>query len=196
MGGLETMLAVSLMMPCSLSSFRAFTRFRIQALNMEGGEQKDQISLEEKGQKHWKISANIPQDMLLVSHSNLSKSAKKKLLKQQVFEAKKAEKKALMKEQKEIEVERRQREWLDTLGSIPEEERSKLIEARKELRKGRMERRSEEKEEKMERLIQAQVTGQKIVIDLEFSHLMTPNEINSLFQQVCYKFFSLKGYFQ
>ncbi|KAK4744984.1 hypothetical protein SAY87_011296 [Trapa incisa] len=153
---------------------------------MEGGEQKDQISLEEKGQKHWKISANIPQDMLLVSHSNLSKSAKKKLLKQQVFEAKKAEKKALMKEQKEIEVERRQREWLDTLESIPEEERSKLIEARKELRKGRMERRSEEKEEKMERLIQAQVTGQKIVIDLEFSHLMTPNEINSLFQQIMY----------
>lgn len=115
----------------------------------------------------------------------LSKRAQKKLLKQQKYEIKKAEKKALLKEHKKKEGERKRREWQETLDSIPEEEREKLIEARKGLRKERMEKRSEEKEKKIERLTQAKESGQKIVIDLEFSHLMSPNEINSLCQQVC-----------
>ncbi|KAK4804098.1 hypothetical protein SAY86_003915 [Trapa natans] len=154
---------------------------------MDDGEQKDQnteeeneqTKLEEKGQNTSGDASSCPQQPL-------SKSAKKKLLKQQKFEAKKAEKKAQMKEQKRREVERKRKEWQDTLESIPEEERMKLIEARKGLRKERMEKRSEEKEKKMERLTQAKETGQKIVIDLEFSHLMSPNEINSLCQQIMY----------
>ncbi|KAJ7967845.1 tRNA (Guanine(9)-N1)-methyltransferase [Quillaja saponaria] len=116
----------------------------------------------------------------------LSKTAQKKLLKQQRFEAKKAEKKAQMKELKKKEAERKRKEWEETLASLTEEERLKLIESRKNLRKERMEKRSEEKDKKMERLTKAKECGQKIVIDLEFSHLMTPTEINSLVQQIMY----------
>lgn len=117
----------------------------------------------------------------------LSKNAQKKLLKQQRYEAKKAEKKAMIKEQKKREAERKKREWeekLSTLGT--EEERHKLIESRKELRKERMEKRSEEKEKKMERLNKAKELGQNIVIDLEFAHLMTRTELSSLLQQIMY----------
>lgn len=114
----------------------------------------------------------------------LSKNAQKKLLKQQKYEAKKAEKKAQAKEQKKKEIERKRKDWEETLASVPEEERSKLIESRKSLRKERMEKRSEEREKKIERLTKAKDCGQNIIIDLEFSHLMTPSEINSLVQQV------------
>ncbi|KAI4298830.1 hypothetical protein L6164_032347 [Bauhinia variegata] len=74
-----------------------------------------------------------------VSQKPLSKSAQKKLLKQQRFEAKKAEKKALMKEQKRKDAERKRKEWEENLASACEEERLKLIESRKSLRKERME---------------------------------------------------------
>ncbi|KDP35519.1 hypothetical protein JCGZ_08957 [Jatropha curcas] len=116
----------------------------------------------------------------------LSKNAQKKLLKQQKFEAKKAEKKALMKEQKKKEAERKRKEWEETLAGVSEEEREKLIESRRELRKERMEKRSEERENKIQRLTEAKSNGQKIVIDLEFSHLMTSSEIHSLVQQIMY----------
>ncbi|KAJ8770476.1 hypothetical protein K2173_017967 [Erythroxylum novogranatense] len=116
----------------------------------------------------------------------LSKNAQKKLLKQQRYEAKKAEKKAFIKEQKKKEAERKRKEWEETLASVPEEERSKLIESRRELRRERMEQRSQEKEEKIGRLTRAKEVGQNIVIDLEFAHLMTENEIHSLVQQVMY----------
>ena len=115
----------------------------------------------------------------------LSKNARKKLLKQQRYEAKKAEKKAQEKELKKKDIERKRKEWEETLASVTEEERAKLIESRKSLRKERMGKRSEEKEKKIERLNRAKDCGQKIVIDLEFSDLMTPSEIHSLVQQVC-----------
>ncbi|XVF28036.1 hypothetical protein REPUB_Repub14bG0160900 [Reevesia pubescens] len=116
----------------------------------------------------------------------LSKNAQKKLLKQQKFEAKKAEKKALMKEQKQRDAERKRKEWEEKLAGLTEDERRKLIDSRKELRKERMEKRSEERGQKIQRLIQAKETGQNIVVDLEFSHLMTHSEIHSLVQQVMY----------
>lgn len=119
---------------------------------------------------------------------SLSKSAQKKLLKQQKFEAKKAEKKAAIKEQKRKESERKRKEWEEKLASLSEEERLKLIGSRKGLRKERMDKRSEERENKVQRLNGAKQNGQNVVIDLEFSHLMAPNEINSLVQQV---FFSI-----
>ncbi|CAN0890857.1 tRNA methyltransferase 10 homolog A [Linum grandiflorum] len=118
--------------------------------------------------------------------TTLSKNAQKKLLKQQKFEAKKAEKKAFAKEQKKKEGERKRKEWEEKLASIPEEERLKLIESRKVLRKERMESRSEEKNKKLERLSKAREQGQNIVIDLEFAHLMTVPEIHSLVQQIMY----------
>lgn len=114
----------------------------------------------------------------------LSKSAKKKLLKQQKYEAKKAEKKAQAKQQKKKEAERKRKEWEEKLASMTEEERSKLIESRRSLRKERMDKRSDERDKKIERLTRANHSGQNIVIDLEFSHLMTSSEINSLVQQV------------
>ncbi|XP_022159352.1 tRNA (guanine(9)-N1)-methyltransferase-like [Momordica charantia] len=116
----------------------------------------------------------------------LSKNARKKLQKQQRYEAKKAEKKAQAKEQKKKDIERKRKEWEEMLASVSEEERSKLIESRRSLRKERMGKRSEEREKKMERLNRAKDCGQNIVIDLEFSHLMTPSEINSLVQQIMY----------
>jgi tRNA (guanine9-N1)-methyltransferase len=126
-------------------------------------------------------------------HTTLSKNAKKKLLKQQKWEAKKAEKKAQMKEQKKKEGERKRREWEEKLSSCAsEEERLKLIESRRELRKERMGKRAEEKEEKTQRLRKAKEFGQNIVIDLEFADLMTNIEIHSLVQQVSFNFIVLK----
>lgn len=117
----------------------------------------------------------------------LSKNAQKRLLKQQRFEAKKAEKKAQVKEHKRREAERRRREWEETLeGAATEEERSRLVESRRELRRERMEKRSEERGQKLRRLEDARAGGQKVVIDLEFAHLMSANEINSLCQQIMY----------
>ncbi|XP_028800371.1 tRNA (guanine(9)-N1)-methyltransferase [Neltuma alba] len=116
----------------------------------------------------------------------LSRNAQKKLLKQQKYEAKKAEKKALLKEQKKKEAERKRKEWEESLESVTEEEKLKLIESRKSIRKERMEKRSEEKEKKKERLTKAKECGQNVIIDLDFSHLMTPTEINSLVQQIMY----------
>ncbi|XP_024184923.1 tRNA (guanine(9)-N1)-methyltransferase [Rosa chinensis] len=116
----------------------------------------------------------------------LSKSAQKKVLKQQRWEAKKAEKKAQEKEHKKREGERKRKEWEETLASLSEDERLKMIESRKSLRKERMDKRSEERDRKTERLTRAKECGQKIVIDLEFSHLMTPSETHSLVQQIMY----------
>ncbi|XP_071722553.1 uncharacterized protein [Rutidosis leptorrhynchoides] len=122
-----------------------------------------------------------------VPTTTLSKNAQKKLLKLQRFEAKKAEKKAIAKEQRKKEGERKRKEWEETLAKLSsEEERTKLIESRKELRKERMDQKSLEREKKMERLTKAKESGQKIVIDLEFSDLMMSNEIHSLVQQIMY----------
>ncbi|KAL3850965.1 hypothetical protein ACJIZ3_012847 [Penstemon smallii] len=116
----------------------------------------------------------------------MSKNAQKRLLKQQRYEAKKAEKKAEMKEHKKREAERKRKEWQEKLESVGEEEREKLVEDRKELRRERMEKRCEEKGKKMERLQEARINGQNVVIDLEFAHLMTSNELHSLVQQIMY----------
>lgn len=118
------------------------------------------------------------------SPPTLSKNAQKKLLKQQRMEAKKVEKRAAMKDHKKKEAERKRKEWEEMLASVDEEERSKLIESRRGLRKERMEQRSEEREKKIKRLTDAKEHGQNIVVDLDFSDLMMPNEINSLVQQV------------
>ncbi|XP_052202933.1 tRNA (guanine(9)-N1)-methyltransferase [Diospyros lotus] len=116
----------------------------------------------------------------------MSKNAQKKLLKQQRFEAKKAEKKAAMKEHKKKETERKRKEWEEMLSSVPEEERSRLIESRKGLRKERMDQRSDQRQNKIQRLTAAKLHGHNFVLDLEFSHLMTPSEIHSLVQQIMY----------
>lgn len=116
----------------------------------------------------------------------LSKNAQKKLAKQQRYETKKAEKKASIKQHKKQETERKRKEWEEKLSTLSEEEKSKLIESRKGLRKQRMEKRSEEREKKSERLNNAKENGQNVVVDLGFSNLMAPNEINSLVQQIMY----------
>ncbi|KAK2652695.1 hypothetical protein Ddye_012551 [Dipteronia dyeriana] len=116
----------------------------------------------------------------------LSKSAQKKQLKQQRYEAKKVEKKARMKEEKKREAERKRKEWDSKLAGVTEEERRKLMESRRELRKERMEKRSEEREKKIQRLTDAKESGQNIIVDLEFCHLMSGSEIHSLVQQIMY----------
>ncbi|CAH1423708.1 unnamed protein product [Lactuca virosa] len=116
----------------------------------------------------------------------LSKNAQKKLLKQQRFEAKKAEKKAAIKEEKKRQGERKRKEWEEKLSNLSEEEKLKMIETRKGMRKERMDQRTEERESKALRLSEAKKHGQNIVIDLEFSDLMAPNEIHSLVKQIMY----------
>ncbi|KAF3616528.1 putative regulation of nuclear pre-mRNA domain-containing protein 1B-like [Capsicum annuum] len=116
----------------------------------------------------------------------LSKNAQKKLLKQQRYTAKKAEKKALLKEQKRIQGERKRKEWEEKLAGSTEEEKQHLIESRKCLRKERMDQRSEEKGKKMQRLNNAKQNGQNVVIDLEFDRLMNSSELHSLVQQIMY----------
>lgn len=118
------------------------------------------------------------------SEPAVSKSALKKQARQQRWEAKKAEKKAAAKEQKKKETERKRKEWEESLASIPEDERTKFIESRISLRKERMEQKTLEKNSKKERLNKAKEQGQNVVVDLQFSHLMTPSEIRSLVQQV------------
>jgi hypothetical protein len=55
-----------------------------------------------------------------------------------------------------------------------------------------MEKRAEEKEDKVQRLSKAKEFGQNIVIDLEFADLMTNSEIHSLVQQVSFWLFCVK----
>ncbi|CAK8531258.1 unnamed protein product [Lathyrus sativus] len=118
----------------------------------------------------------------------LSKSALKKQARQQRWEVKMAAKKAAAKEQKKKETERKRKEWEESLASMPEDERTKFIESRISLRKERMEQQTLEKNSKKERLNKSKEHGQNVVIDLQFSHLMTPSEIRSLVQQImfCY----------
>ncbi|KAK9084604.1 hypothetical protein Sjap_025015 [Stephania japonica] len=116
----------------------------------------------------------------------LSKSAQKKLLKQQRLETKKAERKAAIKEHKQRELQRRRREWAEKMSSLPEEEQSKLLEGRRLAREERMAQRAKERGLKIERLARARELGQKIVVDLEFSDHMTGSEIHSLAQQIMY----------
>ncbi|VAI48939.1 unnamed protein product [Triticum turgidum subsp. durum] len=98
----------------------------------------------------------------------LSKSAKKKLLKQERQAARKAERKAGEKERRRADIERRRREWEESLTAAPSQE------AR------------EERGARAERLRRAAEGGQKVVLDLEFADLMRPNEIHSLTQQIMY----------
>ncbi|KAD4982241.1 hypothetical protein E3N88_18912 [Mikania micrantha] len=116
----------------------------------------------------------------------LSKNAQKKLLKQQRFEAKKAEKKAAIKAAKKLQGEMKRKEWEEKLSKLSEEERLKMIETRKGMRRERMDQRTEERESKALRLSEAKKHGQNVVLDLQFSDLMAPNEIHSLVQQIMY----------
>ncbi|PKA59813.1 tRNA (guanine9-N1)-methyltransferase [Apostasia shenzhenica] len=116
----------------------------------------------------------------------MSKSAMKRLLKQQRLEAKKAERKALEKERRRQDLERRRREWDEKLAGVPEEDRARLVASRKEGRRERMEKRAEERGKRAARLRKAAQQGQKIVLDLEFADLMKPGEMQSLAHQIMY----------
>ncbi|KAJ4704109.1 tRNA (Guanine(9)-N1)-methyltransferase [Melia azedarach] len=131
---------------------------------------------------------NMSEEPINSQPSGLSKNAQKKQLKQQRYEARKAEKKARMKEEKKREAERKRKEWEEKLTNVSQEEQLKLIESRKSLRRERMAKRSQERENKIRRLNKAKEEGQNIVIDLEFSHLMTATEIHSLVQQIMYSY--------
>ncbi|KAH0461284.1 hypothetical protein IEQ34_008859 [Dendrobium chrysotoxum] len=118
--------------------------------------------------------------------ASISKSARKRLLKQQRLQARKIERKAAEKERRREDLDRRRREWEEKLADKTEEERTRLVESRKETRRERMEKRTEERSKRAERLRTAAVIGQKVVLDLEFSDLMSPSEIQSLAHQIMY----------
>lgn len=119
----------------------------------------------------------------------LSKNAQKRLLKQQRYEAKKLERKAQIKEQKKREAERKRKEWQEKLATAgSEEEREKIIEHGKSIRKQRMDKWFNDRRTKFEKLLEARVHGQKLVIDLEFYPLMNSNELNSLIQQIAFSY--------
>ncbi|XP_074269513.1 tRNA (guanine(9)-N1)-methyltransferase [Silene latifolia] len=127
-----------------------------------------------------------PQSISDLHEKPISKNAQKKLKRQERYEAKKAEKKALEKQHKMAEKLRKQKEWDEKLAALGEEEKMKLIESRRGLRKERMEQRSEERVKKFEKLSWGKLHGQSIVIDLEFADLMTESELHSLVQQIMY----------
>ncbi|KAG8059574.1 hypothetical protein GUJ93_ZPchr0002g24247 [Zizania palustris] len=118
----------------------------------------------------------------------MSKSARKKLLKQERQAAQKVARRAAEKERRRADVERRRREWDAALDAAPSEEaRADMIEARRQTRRERVGRRAEERGARTERLRRAaEGAGQKVVLDLEFGDLMRPNEIHSLTQQIMY----------
>ncbi|XP_040248689.1 tRNA (guanine(9)-N1)-methyltransferase isoform X2 [Aegilops tauschii subsp. strangulata] len=119
--------------------------------------------------------------------SQLSKSAKKKLLKQERQAARKAERKAGEKERRRADIERRRREWEESLAAAPSQEaREAMLAARRETRLERVGKRVEERGARAKRLRRAAEGGQKVVLDLEFADLMRPNEIHSLTQQIMY----------
>ncbi|CAL4885113.1 unnamed protein product [Urochloa decumbens] len=118
----------------------------------------------------------------------LSKSARKKLQKQERQAERKAARKAAEKERRRADVERRRREWEEALAAAPSDEaRAEMVAARRETRRERVGRRAEERGARAERLRRAaEGAGQKVVLDLEFADLMRPNEIHSLTQQIMY----------
>uniref|UniRef100_A0A0D9VKG4 tRNA (guanine(9)-N(1))-methyltransferase n=1 Tax=Leersia perrieri TaxID=77586 RepID=A0A0D9VKG4_9ORYZ len=118
----------------------------------------------------------------------MSKSARKKLLKQERQAAQKAARKAAEKERRRADIERRRREWDEALAAAPSEEaRAEMVEARRQTRRERVGRRAEERGARAERLRRAaEGAGQKVVLDLDFGDLMRPNEIHSLTQQIMY----------
>lgn len=118
----------------------------------------------------------------------LSKSARKKLQKQERQAERKAARKAAEKERRRADVERRRREWEEALAAAPSDEaRAEMVEARRETRRERVGRRAEERGARAQRLRRAaEGAGRKVVLDLEFADLMRPNEIHSLTQQIMY----------
>ncbi|RLN09835.1 tRNA (guanine(9)-N1)-methyltransferase [Panicum miliaceum] len=118
----------------------------------------------------------------------LSKSARKKLQKQERQAERKAARKAAEKERRRADVDRRRREWEEALAAAPSDEaRAEMVAARRETRRERVGRRAEERGARAERLRRAaEGAGQKVVLDLEFADLMRPNEIHSLTQQIMY----------
>lgn len=120
--------------------------------------------------------------------AELSKSARKKLQKQERQAERKAARKAAEKERRRADIERRRREWEDALAAAPSDEaRAEMVAARRETRRERVGRRAEERGARADRLRRAaEGAGQKVVLDLEFADLMRPNEIHSLTQQIMY----------
>ncbi|KQK01521.1 tRNA (guanine(9)-N1)-methyltransferase [Brachypodium distachyon] len=118
----------------------------------------------------------------------LSKSARKKLLKQERQAARKAERKVADKERRRADLDRRRREWEEALAAAPSDEaREEMLAARRETRRERVGKRVDERGARAERLRRAaEGAGQKVVLDLEFADLMRPNELHSLTQQIMY----------
>ncbi|KAL2930356.1 hypothetical protein RDABS01_035766, partial [Bienertia sinuspersici] len=172
----------------SISTHVRLLTHTLSLLNIPNTPQNTLIKMEEpSSDDHPTMAATKPTITTQPETESLSKRAQKKLMKQQRYEAKKAEKKALEKVHKQREKERKRKEWDEKLSSMTcEEEKLKLIESRRGVRKERMEKKSEEREKKIERLSWSKLHGQNVVIDLEFSDLMTSNELNSLVQQIMY----------
>lgn len=116
----------------------------------------------------------------------LTKSAQKKVLKMQRYQAKKAHQKAMAKVNQQNKMQQKRQEWADKLAGLPEVERSTLIQAKLDARKDRMADVFHHREVTKLKLTQAMQFGQNIVLDLEFSELMKPCELSSLQQQIMY----------
>ncbi|CAM6106877.1 unnamed protein product [Calypogeia fissa] len=114
----------------------------------------------------------------------MSKSALKQLAKRERYKEVKMQRKAAEKEKRHQETARKRREWEEKLATLTEEEKEKARFEKLSLRKER----KDEQNSRKEKLKQSLETGQNIVIDLEFSELMKPNEITSLIQQVMYSY--------
>lgn len=146
---------------------------------------KQVLDAEEAVQQFKNVDANEEESSLRGNNGiKLCRREQKKLLKQYHYEVRKAEIIAADKERRRNEGERKRMAWDQKLASVGEDEQFKLIEERRRLRTDTIMRMNVEKVQRFERLEKAREHGQNIVIDLEFSHLMSPLEIKSLARQV------------
>lgn len=114
------------------------------------------------------------------SDAKISKNQLKKLEKRKMHEEMKLKRKAIEKEQKKEKREKRQREYREEKEKMTEEEWQEKIAQRKIDRT----KHKQLRDVKKENLKNAMESGQKIILDLEFSELMRPEELRSLAQQV------------
>ncbi|KAH7618581.1 hypothetical protein Ndes2526B_g05489 [Nannochloris sp. 'desiccata'] len=114
----------------------------------------------------------------------MSKNQIKKLKKREAYEERKKQKKEKAKLERKQAQEIKKVRVKDTLNAMNEEE----LTAWRAQRAEKVAARNKGKIEKKERMTKAIESGQRIVIDLEFPHLMTEGEQRSMAHQVSYSY--------
>jgi len=131
-------------------------------------------------------TADAPPASSTADEKPLSKSQMKKLKKQQFAQEKKLYKRKIEKERRKAKIASRRTANAEKLAAMSPEEVAAWREELKVLKAQQQTSRKNEKENRKVRLEKAMQSGQRIVIDLDFSDKMTNSELKSMCQQVSY----------